>query len=143
MAGNVHLWHDCYLSVEFTVGTESVIDDQATAITLPMTVEELDSRAMGDEVMIKEPGLFDYSVTLEFLADFRNNELDADVFAAMKGRHKRIVRVRPDSAALGANNPEYRATMFISAYNPGGSHGELAGGSITFAAAGDLTRHIT
>lgn len=129
------LW-DAYLSV-------NAVDYSAylKSVKLPMSIEELDASVMGNSTTIHEPGLKSFSFEAEFLNDYTDNLLDELAFAIWDGRSKVAIVLRPSKAdVIGVANPEYRFTAFISGFDPGGAHGQLAGGSLKLSNTTALTR---
>lgn len=115
--------------------------DQVKSVSLPMTIAQLDATTMGSDTTVHEPGLKGFSMDIEFLNDFTDDEEDEDLYALWDGRTKFTVALRPTSDAVGTGNPEYQFTGFISAWNPvQGSVGDLAGGTITITNTTALTR---
>ena len=135
MAGSVHVFEDGHL----TIGAFNV-SDQLQSIQTNFSVAELDARAMGDDSMVKEPGLKDFQLTADFLADFDDNQLDETLWGLYDNRTKATIVFRPDSGAVSATNPQYGFTGFLSSYNPGGAHGELVSGSLTLSISSSVTR---
>lgn len=114
---------------------------QVKSVSLPMTIAELDASAMGDDTEIKEPGAKAFSLELEFHADFTDDEDDEDFFALWNNRTKFAVAIRPSATAVGAGNPSYQFTGFITAWNPvQGEWNSIAGGSMRIANTTTLTR---
>lgn len=115
--------------------------DQVHSVSLPFNIEELDVTTFGDTTMLNEPGLKSFSADLEFYNDFTDDEEDEDLFALWNNRTKFTVKIRPSATAVGAGNPSYEFTGFISSWNPvQGSVGEIAGGSMTISNTTSLTR---
>lgn len=118
------------------------VSDQAKSLSLPMSIEELDATTFGSGgVMVHEPGLRSFSAEVEFNNDFTDDLEDEDFFALWANRTKFAVAFRVDATSIGAANPEYQFTAFISAWNPiQGAVGQIAGGSMTLTNTTDLTR---
>lgn len=117
------------------------VSAQVNSVSMPLTIEELDATTMGNDSMIGEPGLKDFSFEIGFLNDFTDDEEDEDFYGLWNGRTKFSFKMRPSATSIGAANPSYEATVFISAWNPvQGSVGQLAGGSMTLTPTTDLTR---
>ena len=76
---------------------------------------------------------------MDFNQDFANNQLDSLMWPLI-GTSVAVV-IRPDSAALGPNNPQFSGSAILMSYPPlGNSVGELATGSITLEGNGPLVR---
>lgn len=109
------------------------------SVTLTITADELDDTAMGDTYRSRIGGLRDWSIAAEFNADFAASATDATLNALLGTTT--TVKVRPDSAAIGATNPEYSGSALINNYQPmGSSVGDLATASISASGAGTLSR---
>lgn len=116
---------------------------QVKSVSLPMTIAQLDASAMGDETTVYAPGLKGFSMELELHSDFTDDEDDEDFFALWDGRTTFAVAIRPSSGSVGAANPSYSFTGFISAWNPiQGAHGDLSGGSMTITNTTAITRSV-
>ena len=77
--------------------------------------------------------------TLDFNQDFDDGQLD-DLMWPLLGTNVAVV-IRPDAAAVGANNPQWTGNAILMSYPPlGNSVGELATGSITLEGNGPLVR---
>lgn len=114
---------------------------QVDSVSLPMSIEELDATTMGNDTRIQEPGLKAFSAEVSFKNDFTDDEEDEDLFALWNNRTKFAVKIRPSATSIGAGNPSYEFTGFISAWNPvQGSVGQLAAGSLTLSNTTALTR---
>ena len=76
---------------------------------------------------------------LDFNQDFDAGQLDALMWPLV-GTNVALV-IRPDSAAVGAANPQFTGNAILMSYPPlGNSVGELATGSITLEGNGPLVR---
>ena len=73
------------------------------SISLAPTVDTQDSTAFGDEWTEMEPGLKEFSVTMDFNQDFAVGGFDA-LMAPLFGTKVALV-VRADSAVIGTANP--------------------------------------
>ena len=119
------------------------VSAQVKSVSLPMTIAQLDATTMGSSTTIFEPGLKGFSCEIEFLNDLTDNLEDEDFHALWDARTKFAVVIRVDAGTIGAANPEYRFTGFISSWNPvQGSVGDLAGGSMTITNSTALTRAV-
>ena len=115
------------------------VSDHFTSVALPVEAETQEATAFGDDWRTRLGGLKDWSASLDFNQDFANNQLDSLMWPLI-GTSVAVV-IRPDSAALGPNNPQFSGNAILMSYPPlGNSVGELATGSITLEGNGPLGR---
>lgn len=108
-------------------------------VTLSITADELEDTAMGDTYRSKLGGLKDWSVTLEFNADFAASAVDQTLWPLFGTTT--TVTVKATSAANSTSNPQYSGSVLVSQINPiGNSVGDLATVSVTWPGAGTLSR---
>lgn len=121
-------------------------DDLSTQIskaTLNVKAEALESTTFGGSgYRSRIGGLKDYSLALEFNQSFTTGELDSFLFPLLGTVI--LFAGRPTSAAVGPNNPEYSGSVLVEEYTPVDSTvGDLAKVSVTWSAAGPLTRAVS
>ena len=111
-------------------------------LTLDYKSELQDDSTMGVGSTRKRiGGLLDWTVDVEFAQDFDAAALDSILFPLV-GFVKAVI-VRPTSAVVGANNPEYTGQGILETYPPiTGSVGEIAASACTIQAAGALARAV-
>ncbi|MGW5578714.1 radical SAM protein [Micromonospora chokoriensis] len=115
------------------------LSDWVRQVSFSVSADELDDTAMGDSYRSRILGLKDWSVTLEFNADFAAAAVDATLWPLF-GTNT-TVTVKATSAATSATNPLFSGSVAVSQYNPiGNSVGDLATVSVTWNGAGALTR---
>jgi len=105
---------------------------------LDLGAAELDSTTMGDDSTEMIGGVKSGTLAVEFVDSVTSAEIDAilwPLFGTVVA-----FKVRPDSAEVGVNNPQYAGNVLISQHSLGGSHGELATKSLTFPTSGDIAR---
>lgn len=86
-------------------------------------------------------GLKSAELSIEFLQDFADNDLDEDMWTLLGT----VVtfEVRPTSSSVGASNPKYTGSVLINAWNPiEGGVGDEASVSVTFPVTGAVTRAV-
>ena len=89
--------------------------------------------------MDREPGLKDWSISIDFNQDFGAGQLDSILWPLLGT--KLAFLVRPDSAAVSTSNPEWTGMAILTGYPPlGNSVGDLADGSLSLEGAGELAR---
>jgi len=112
-------------------------------VTLEYNAELQDDTVMGDTTRSRSPGLLDWKLTVEYLQDFADNDVDEDLFSLV-GAAAFAVAVRPVNTTISAANPEYQGNAVLESYSPvKGAVGELAGFTAVFVAASALVRDIT
>lgn len=112
-----------------------------TSVSLPITVAELDSTAMGDTWTERIGGLKSAQVTVNFHQDFVDNGLDEVMFAALGTSI--AFTVKPTSSATGAGNPVYSGNVLVTEWSPINSTvGDLAQVSVTWPATGAVSRAV-
>lgn len=112
--------------------------DTIKSATLTLDSAQLDTTTMGDGWTEMIGGVKSGTLSLEFVDDVAASEIDSVLFPLFGT----VVpfKVRPDSAVVGAGNPQYSGSVFIAQTSLGGSHGELAGKSLTFPTSGAVAR---
>ncbi|MEH1059397.1 radical SAM protein [Micromonospora sp. CPCC 206171] len=130
-------------SFAFTDATVTVngvdLSDWITQVSISISADELDDTAMGDTYRSRISGLKDWSVTLEFNADFVAGAVDATIWPLFGT--VTTVTVKATSAANSATNPQYSGSVLVSQVNPiGNSVGDKATVSVTWPGAGALSR---
>lgn len=126
---------DAFLSVG---GTD--LSAFVSQLTLNYAADVPEVTSMGDTTRTRlAGGLKDWSVDVEFYQDFDASQLDDTLFALV-GTQVALV-IRPASAAVGSNNPEFTGNAILESYPPmGQSVGDAAAASATFQGDGTLTR---
>lgn len=123
-----------------SVGGNDISCDVRT-VTLNYAAEEVDATVMCDDTRTNLGGLKTWSLELEIANDFAATDVDSIMFPLV-GTQVAVI-FRPNSAAVGASNPQYSGTGMLSTYNPvGGSVGDLATAPITIVSAGTLARTV-
>jgi hypothetical protein len=117
------------------------ISTNVKSLTINYGAAAGDVTAMGDLTTINIGGLKEWSVDIEFNQDFTAAALDSILFPLV-GTSVALV-IRPDSAAKGADNPEFTGSAILTTYPPlGGSVGDVAGTSVSLVAASALARGV-
>jgi len=130
-----------YVLTDASVTINTVdLSDHVRQVTIDYSAETPESTAMGDTVKAKLPGLTDFKIELEFNQDYDSAKVNATLFP-LAGAAAFAIAIRPDSAVVGADNPEFQGDVLLSSYNPlGGKVGEVATTKATFVGDGVLTR---
>lgn len=105
------------------------ISNHVRSVRVQMSAEDLDATAMGATSRAHVPGIRDDQIELEVFQDHVAGSVDA-TFSAQLGVAAGVVTViKPDSAAVGPNNPSFTVTAVLLDYAP--IDGEVAGLSMT------------
>jgi len=127
------VWDNAFLSIG---GTD--MSSHIKSLSFNYQAAELDDTAMGDDTRSRKGGLKDWSFTVAWHEDFAAGQVDATMFPLV-GTNPAII-ARPDTAAVGAANPQFAGTGFIPSYGFGGSVGDLLPADTSILAAGTLAR---
>ncbi len=127
-----------------TVTINSVnLTSYVKSATLSQTADELEDTAMGDTYRSRIGGLKDWSVEIEFNADFGASAVDTTLAAIGVGSTTTIA-IKPTSGAISTSNPEWSGTVLLKDYGAvSGSVGDLLMAKASFSGAGALTRDVT
>lgn len=109
------------------------------AVTLDISVEDLETTPFGSGSRTRIGGLQDGSVQFDFHQDFAASSIDDTLFPLL-GTVVEIV-IKPTSSAVGTDNPTYTFDALCNEYQPfASSVGDLATLSVTWPVSGDITR---
>jgi hypothetical protein len=86
-------------------------------------------------------GLKSGTLTLNFMDDVADNDVDEELFALL-GTVVTFA-VKATSAGISAANPEYQGSVLITGHTIGGDVGSLASKSLSFPTTGAIVRDIT
>ena len=115
------------------------ISDHVKSVSMPTGVESLDETPMGANTRINKGGLETYNIEIEIFQDFATSNIDS-ILWPLRGTTV-VVVIKPTSAAVGASNPTYTATVMVNSYVPlDGAVGDMAMTTLGLASAGDLVR---
>ncbi|HUS95944.1 MAG TPA: hypothetical protein VMX97_04295 [Hyphomicrobiaceae bacterium] len=118
------------------------LSDHVKSVTLNCTAEDLDDTVMGDSTRQRICGLRDWSVDVSFVQDFAAASVDATIWGVYNGSSPVQIAIRKSKTdSLSATNPSYNGNVLLTDYSPiDGSVGDEAETSVSFVAAGDLSR---
>jgi len=123
--------------VQWGSGTGDVLTD-VRSVTLTYEAEVLDDTTMGDGTRVNVGGLKVWSAEVE-LHQTASGTTSSYLFP--KVGTIRNLKVRASATGVGAANPEFRGDALLTSYPIfQAGVGELSGTSITFEAAGALSR---
>jgi hypothetical protein len=133
--------------VGLKVGTTD-LSAYVTSVTLSQEFDQLEITAMGDLGHKYVAGLENSSISIEFNADFAASSVNQTINGATAGNglvgSTASITILPDkAAAVGASNPLYTATCFVSQWPQVFSVSELAMVSVTWPVNGNITKAIT
>jgi hypothetical protein len=119
------------------------LSDHAKSITFTYNPDMLDSAAMGDVGKPKTKGLEDGALVVEFYQDYADSKVDATLFPLV-GAAAFACKVRADSGAIAATNPEYQFDAQLDGgYSPiTATHGQMSTVSVTFNVKTAVTRDV-
>jgi len=115
------------------------LSDWVTSVTISVEVDEQEDTAMGDTYRSRLGGLKDWTLDLDFNADFAASAIDQTIWPLL-GTNTAVV-IKPTSAAVGSTNPTYSGSVLVTEYSPvDGGVGDLATTSVSWPGNGTLTR---
>lgn len=118
------------------------VSDHGNKVEIPFSVDEEDITAFGATWKARTGGLKDASLSIDFINDFVNAQLDQTMFALLGT----VVsfEVRPTSAARSTGNAAYTGNIFIKEWKPiAGNVGKLAMSSVSFPTSGTVLRQTS
>jgi len=124
-----------------TIAINSVVlSDHANDVKVNYSAEIKEKTAFGETTKSKLSGLKDWNIDLTFMQDFDASQVDATLFPLV-GAAAFPVKVRRNSAAISATNPEFQGDALLASYSPiSGKHGEVHTVSVKLEGTGTLTR---
>lgn len=116
-----------------------VLSDHATAATLEISYDDVDTTAFGDAVRTRIAGLGDATVNITWNQDYASSEIDA-TFNGIVGTVVAF-ELTPVSGSVSATNPKYSGNCLISSYTPISAEvGSLSTITTSWPVSGALTR---
>jgi len=99
---------------------------------------------MGDFTKTRLAGVRDWSLDVTFKQDFDSGSVDGILWGVYDGNTAVIVTIMANKTdGVGGTNPRYSGSCHLETYPViGGAHGDLAQVSVTFQAAGALSRLV-
>lgn len=117
------------------------LSDHVSAVTINYTGELQDQTAMGDDTRSRLSGLKDWSFEITFQQDFSSGSVDATLFTLIGAAAIAVTVMGNKTSGVGVTNPKFSGSCVLESYPPmGNTVGELAATTVTFQAAGDLSR---
>jgi hypothetical protein len=110
--------------------------DHFSSVTIEAEFERVSVTAFGADFNEYLSGLGEATITLEAYQDHATNELDQNMWPIFINKNAVEVTVKPTSAAVSSQNPEYSMTGVLTTYAPiAGAKGEASTTTLTFANA--------
>ncbi len=121
------------------------LSDHVLSATLNISRDLPEDTSMGDFTTTRLAGVRDWSLDVTFKQDFDSGSVDGTLWAVYNGDAAVTVTVKPDkTVATSGTNPKYTGSAHLETYPAvGGAHGDLAQVSVTFQAAGALSRAVS
>jgi len=117
------------------------ISDHVLSVTLDPSADLQENTAMGAATRSRIGGLKDWSLSIELNQDYAAADIDSIMFPLI-GTEVAII-LRPDSAVVGAGNPQYTGNGILESYGAmSGAIGEALKTTISIQASGDLARAV-
>tara|TARA_R100001086_G_scaffold153872_1_gene82030 strand:- start:696 stop:1106 length:411 start_codon:yes stop_codon:yes gene_type:complete len=115
------------------------LSDHATAATLEITYDDVDTTAFGDSVRTRIAGLGDATVNITWNQDYASSEIDA-TFNGIVGTAVAF-ELTPTSASVSATNPKYSGSLLVTSYTPIAAEvGALSTITTSWPVTGAITR---
>lgn len=116
-----------------------VLSTFGNSVSLTYEAEAQDDTQFGDLTRSAKGGLKNWSGEIEFFQDYAASAPDVTLFSLVGSQV--AIKLRATSGSISTTNPEYQGTALITSYKPiSGSLGEMLKTSVSFTAAGTLTR---
>jgi hypothetical protein len=107
--------------------------DHFSSVTIEAEFERVSVTAFGADFNEYLSGLGEATITIEAFQDHATNELDQNMWPIYINKTPVEITVRPTSAAVSSQNPEYSMTGVLSTYAPiSGAKGEASTTTLTF-----------
>lgn len=118
------------------------LSDHVVQLKVDRTRADLDSTAMSSTgAKTRQGGLFDGTITVDFLQDYNTSKVEATIRAAFETSTGVVsFSANPANSANSATNPNYSGNMGVFSHTPvSGKVGDLAVVSHTFPISGVVT----
>ena len=109
-----------------------VLSDLSNSVTINYEVDSIEVTSFGDSGHKFTGGLQNLSVEIALMQDYAASSVEATVYPLVGTTT--VVRVKPKSGAVAADNPEYIITgAYLASHTPvAGAVGELSMTTLTF-----------
>jgi hypothetical protein len=119
------------------------LTDHSKGVQITAEADQLDASAMGDGWRKYVGGLKGATMTVTLLDDFAASNVDVTIWNAFNTGTAVAVATKPTASVISATNPEYQFNVLPTAWNVGGTLGELAAKQLSYPITGAITRDIT
>lgn len=127
-------------SVTVTVNAVDYTDHLKSA-SLALDAAQLDTTDFASAGWVEAiGGLKSGTLSLEFMDDFADNDVDEELFALL-GTVVTFA-IKSATGTVAATNAEYRGSVLVTSAPMGGAVGELAGKSVSWPTTGAVSRAV-
>lgn len=127
-----------------TAGTAYDLSDHVDSVSIEWKKDTQETTAMGSGSRNRIPGLYDWTITVNFQQDFTAGSVDAAIYAAFTATTNPTITVKTTNAAASATNPWFTGTCIVPTYSPlSGKIGDTAMISVQFQGSGVLSRQTS
>lgn len=121
---------DCFIEVNGVNFSSHV-----SSVEVNLSKDEIDTTNFGGDGRERAHGLKDDSFKVTFQQDFAAGVVDDTLYPLWDLEEEFVVKVRPRTQDISANNPEYSATCILLEYQPlSGDVGDLSETEVEFPA---------
>jgi hypothetical protein len=122
--------------------TAGDISGDSNQVTLNYSAETLDDTVFGATTRTNTGGLKNWDAQVTVLNNFASGQIDSKIFPLVGTTG--TLAIRASATGVGASNPQFTGGALLDSYQIlGTSVGELPAVTITFKAAGALSRNVT
>jgi hypothetical protein len=112
------------------------------SVELAQEADDLETTAFGQGWRTRIGGLYNATVTLNFMQDFGSGSVDA-VLNPLLGSIATVI-IQSATGTVSATQPKYTATCLVTQYSPfASSVGDIATLSVSWPVSGTVTRGTT
>jgi hypothetical protein len=116
------------------------LSDHVESVTLDVKVTDVDVTAMKDGGHVHIAGLQDSQLTLTFWQDYAASNVDATMWAIVKGGTAVAFKVGNNGSSFSATNPSYSGSVLLTDYQPlAGKVGDGLQAQVTMPVCGTVT----
>lgn len=127
-----------YLNSFLSINADDISDTIKSA-QLTFDSVAVDANTMGTEWAQTVGGVKSATLDIEVQDDFAVGEIDSKLWALFGNASVAFVW-RADQGAISTSNPSYSGNIHVGSHQVGGSHGDGATKTLSFAVNGPVTR---